>query len=110
MIVIQNTTATVAFVSTLGGVPYDLSGANEIEISLKQDVPEKVLIKTLGAGVTTSGDSNEIATGIFTPAETLQLVPGFARAQIRVKNADGTVIGDVAEIVPVAAANSTEVL
>lgn len=110
MTVIENTTATVAFEVTLDGVPYDLSGASEIEVSLKQDVPELVLTKKLSAsGVTISGDGNNIAAGIFSPSETLQFVPGYGKAQIRVKNGD-TVLGDVAEVVRIAAANSTEVL
>ena len=110
MNVIQNTTASVAFSCTVDAVPYDLSGASEIEVSLKQLNPELVLTKLLSAGgVTISGNSNEIATGTFSPSETLQFTPGFARAQIRVKNGD-VVLGEVAQIVRVAAANSTEVL
>ena len=110
MIVIQNTTASVPFSCTVDAVPYDLSGASEIEVSLKQLNPELVLTKLLSAGdVTISGNSNEIATGTFSPSETLQFTPGFARAQIRVKNGD-TVVGNVAEVVRIAEALSEEAI
>lgn len=110
MTVIENTTATVAFEVTRDGVPYDLSGATEIEISLKQDIPEKVLSKLLSDGdVVISGDSNEIATANFTPTETLQFVSGFVKAQIRVEMND-TVIGNVAIVCRVAEALSQEAL
>lgn len=110
MNVIQNTTASIPFACTVDGAAFDLSGATEIEISLKQDVPELVLTKLLStSGVTISGDGNNIAIGIFSPSETLQFVPGFGKAQIRVKSGD-VVLGDVAEVVRIAAANSTEVL
>lgn len=106
MTIVQNTTATVAFECTLNDTPYDLSGASEIEISLKQDVPELVISKT---AVAISGDNNEIATALFTPAETLQFVPGFGKAQIRVKNGD-TVVGNAAEVVRIAEALSEEAI
>lgn len=110
MTIVQNTTGTVPFEATLNAIPYDLSGASEIEISLKQDVPELLFTRTLSAGdVEISGDNNEIATAAFTPAETLQFAPGFAKAQIRVKNGS-TIVGDVAQVIRIAEANSKEAL
>lgn len=106
MTIVQNTTGTVAFACTLDDVPYDLSGASEIEISLAQDIPELVISKT---DVIISGDNNEIATATFTPSETKQFVPGFGKAQIRVKNGD-TVVGNVAEVVRIAETLSEEAI
>lgn len=106
MTIVQNTTGTVAFECNLNDTPYDLSGASEIEISLKQDVPELVISKT---DVTISGDGNNIATAEFTPSETMQFVPGFGKVQIRVKNGD-TVVGNVAEVVRIAEALSEEAI
>lgn len=106
MTIVQNTTGTVAFECTLNGTPYDLSGASEIEISLKQDVPELVISKT---AVSISGDNNEIATATFSQEETMQFVPGPGKVQIRVKNG-GVVVGNVAQVVMIAEALSEEVL
>lgn len=88
--------------------PYDLSGASDVEISLKQAIPETLFVKS-GANVTISGDGNERATAMFSPSETLQLQPGFAFAQIRVKNGD-VVLGERATVVRIAAVNNREAL
>lgn len=108
MTIIQNTTGMVAFEALNGGAPVDLSGYT-IEISLKQDVPELVLSKD-GANVVVYGDDNEKCMATFAPTETIQLKPGFAKAQCRVKDGNGTVVGNVAKVVRVAETLSTEAL
>lgn len=109
MNVIQNTSASVAFECSIDGVAYDLSGASEIEIAIK-DINSVLFTKTLSDGeVMLSGDDNEIATAVFPPSEAIQLAPGFGKVQIRVRNGD-TVIGEVAKTVLIAQSLSQEAL
>ena len=111
MNIVQNTTEVIAFECLSNGTPFDLTSASEIEISLKQDISGVLKTHLLSdSEVNITGDDNEICYAAFTPTETLAFLAGFAKAQCRIKDASGTVIGNVARMVVVSPCNSTEAL
>ena len=115
MIIIANTTPTIAFqVTDENDAAVDLRNVPEIEISLRQGItqPYPVLVtKTkTGGGVTVSGTGHNIAAATFFQKNTVDLVRGQAWVQCRIKAADGTVISELTESVWIGESLSKEVL